>query len=1280
MADSIQNTARWRWESYLPDNIRQLGRKDANEKKVIALKYDKENGFVSARTIGGFSMFASIPDSYESCINYEPWYSGLGRRGPYYYENLRYEKDKRFSCTCSAGENSTFCRHLASMMYALEMEYGPVKFVETPEEREARIKEEQARAIIEKAEKEKKKKQDKVFPAIKFIKPYVPQDYDTGYFDPGVILGNAQTNQYENELAEAGIKKNGLPEAAIEISYNRKGEQNLEVFGAFGQDEIYMTLGQSAITKLSCFCDRAHGEVKNYWGDKKGEAFLCCHALAFYAAAWNLMNIEKPGDATDRKASMLLQELTQEAAAFETIENVKKKEPDIELIPKITVSKDTAALQLSFTIGRTGERPYVVKNVQKMLDAAEAERVFELSKKASVSFSEETFTEESQRWYSFLESRKKDIDAINRRLSRSFYYTPTLSVGNTVPLEGSDLDLIYDNVEGKEILYQASSKVDHYVKAGPGVPRAEVSLDPVRDKKGNLTGIMLTGSMPRLLTGGKYSYILDDKQFGRVSEDEMKDLLPFRSIADKDGNFSCQIGIRKFPEFYFRVLPGLRDSGRIILHDNVGDIDEDLLPAEPEFVFYIDKEADALTCRVSVRYGEVRFSGGFDRTSPAGLLRDTDQEKRVINAVESIFEQKDLKNQAFTTELTEEKVFRLLTEGTGLLSQYGEVKGSEAFSTVKLRKVSMPKFSVEIEGGLLELSVHTRDMTSEELLELLGSYKRKKRWHRLKSGDYVDLRQAEGLEEMENLSEAMDLSLEDLVRGDVRLPKFRALYVDRLLEGHDEIATARDRHFKALVRSFRTIRDSDFDVPEQLQEVVRPYQQYGFRWLSTLSEAGFGGILADEMGLGKTLQMLAFLKSKKDGGEDRPALVVCPASLVYNWKEENSRFTEDLIIELLAGPLAQRKESILKMTGDEKADLYVTSYDLLKRDIALYQNVFFSTIVLDEAQYIKNQKAAVTKAVKVLNAERRFAMTGTPIENRLSELWSIFDFLMPGFLYNASEFGTRFEGPIMKKKDEAATAKLSKMTAPFILRRKKTDVLKDLPEKLEEIQAQVMETDQRRLYDAQVVHMRKMLTSFTGSGEEKIRILAEITRLRQLCCDPALLFDDYKGSSAKREACIELIERAIDGGHRMLVFSQFTSMFPMLSADLKEKGISFYTLTGSTPKKERIRLVNEFNNGDVPVFLISLKAGGTGLNLTGADVVIHYDPWWNLAVQNQATDRAHRIGQTRQVTVIKLIAADTIEEKIIKLQEAKKDLADAIMGGEGSLMSMTREELLELLD
>lgn len=366
----------------------------------------------------------------------------------------------------------------------------------------------------------------------------------------------------------------------------------------------------------------------------------------------------------------------------------------------------------------------------------------------------------------------------------------------------------------------------------------------------------------------------------------------------------------------------------------------------------------------------------------------------------------------------------------------------------------------------------------------------------------------------------------------------------------------------------------------------------------------------------------------------------------------------------------------------QKWDALVTSYDLLKRDIDEYEGKQFSYQIIDEAQYIKNQTTAAAKAVKVVNSQVRYALTGTPIENRLSELWSIFDFLMPGFLFSYENFRKDYEAPITREQDEEATVQLRRMVSPFILRRLKKDVLKDLPDKLEEVQYAHMEETQRHVYEGQVVRMREKLEKQTDESyqKSKLQVLAELTKIRQICCDPSLLFENYHGESAKRLACMELIASAIEGGHRMLVFSQFTSMLELLEQDLDADKIPYYKITGATPKEERMRLVKAFNEGDTPVFLISLKAGGTGLNLTGADVVIHYDPWWNQAVQNQATDRAHRIGQEKVVSVYRLIVKDSIEEKILQMQETKANLADEILSGEmGGLTGLTRDELMALL-
>jgi SNF2 family DNA or RNA helicase len=386
-------------------------------------------------------------------------------------------------------------------------------------------------------------------------------------------------------------------------------------------------------------------------------------------------------------------------------------------------------------------------------------------------------------------------------------------------------------------------------------------------------------------------------------------------------------------------------------------------------------------------------------------------------------------------------------------------------------------------------------------------------------------------------------------------------------------------------------------------------------------------------------------------------------------------------VAAVAGNAAER---LGQLKAWSQYDLLVTSYDLLRRDIEHYKDLDFNYVVLDEAQYIKNQNTQNAKAVKLLHGRTRLALTGTPIENSLAELWSIFDFLMPGYLYNYHKFCNKFEKPIAKDQNSRITERLRSLVRPFILRRLKNDVLKELPQKIESVQVASFDAEQSKLYLATFAQVKKDLSAGladAGAGQSRIMVLAALTRMRQICCDPSLVFDGYKGGSAKLELCLELVQNCMESGHRMLLFSQFTSMLDILERELDKCKVKYYRLDGSTPKAERLKLVNAFNEGETPVFLISLKAGGTGLNLTGADVVIHYDPWWNLSAQNQATDRTHRIGQTNAVQVFKLIAKDTIEERIIELQQKKAQLADSVIQeGGNNIDAITGEELLALLD
>jgi superfamily II DNA or RNA helicase len=495
-------------------------------------------------------------------------------------------------------------------------------------------------------------------------------------------------------------------------------------------------------------------------------------------------------------------------------------------------------------------------------------------------------------------------------------------------------------------------------------------------------------------------------------------------------------------------------------------------------------------------------------------------------------------------------------------------------------------------------------------------------------------------------------------------------------------------------RAARQSGEAKLECPPlgDLEQVLRPYQKQGVAWLQFLRENGFGGILADEMGLGKTLQTLALLRSRRsvtssphDGDAvervpTAPDLVVCPTSLVFNWVAEAKKFTPELKVLALHGP-----DRHARFEQIPSHDLVVTSYALIRRDAERYRGLEFDTVVLDEAQHIKNRQTQNAQAVKAVFARHRLVLTGTPMENSVLDLWSIFDFLMPGYLGTAQDFRERYELSITREKDEQAQARLSRRLRPFLLRRLKKEVAPDLPARLEQVSYCELTPDQRSVYQQVIEASRKEVLEAVGAqgvAKSRMVVLTALLRLRQVCCDLRLLnLDgiDPANASGKLDLFGELLEEVIDGGHRLLVFSQFVAMLTLLKEKLTAEGIDFCYLDGST--SNRASVVERFQtNGAIPVFLISLKAGGVGLNLTGADTVIHFDPWWNPAVEDQATARAHRIGQTKVVTSYKLITRDTVEEKILTLQNRKREVIQATIGGEEEFAaSLSWEEIQELL-
>lgn len=924
---------------------------------------------------------------------------------------------------------------------------------------------------------------------------------------------------------------------------------------------------------------------------------------------------------------------------------------------------------------------YVMKSISDFVERMRTGEHFSYGKKLAFTHAPAMLTERAQGIARFLERSV----ALRERTGKSalWRYSARNDVGRDLDLSESEvielLDLQRDftfTVEGRDAGKRRLTHA-HIIEEDP---RVDIILH--KTERGGYA-ISRTDEVAFAAQGSRM-YLWQDDVFYRCSPAFASCADFLRNVYESEDD-RLFISERDMPLFCATALPAIENRLNIIAPAEIAAY----RPVPCEIAFYFDKGDDDVTLFAAARYGDVVHSLIESKDEPEDLgpapLRNERRESRARDAVAAYFGSNprivpDGENGmlACLDLANEQGVGELLFGGLAEFARVGEVFTTPAFDRLISDKKPRVTLGVSLAGNLINLDVSAGDLSPEELAALLGSYRRRKRFHRLTSGAYLDMADF-NLAQLDKLSADLGISVKDLRKGTVELPSYRAFYLDQELSDSE-----RDESFERCLASFEGIAHETREVPRDLAAPLRPYQIDGFHWLNALCDRGFAGILADEMGLGKSIQLISLLLARKDEARAiGPSLVVCPASLVYNWTAEFERFAPDLIVRAVAGSKRERA----RMRRDGSCDVLITSYDLLRIDVEDYADQTFFCCVLDEAQYIKNPSTLTTRSVKRIHARHRFALTGTPMENRLSELWSIFDFLMPGLLGSYQSFRERFELSIVGG-DEDAARRLSSLASPFMLRRLKTDVLDDLPDKLESVVFTPLKGEQARLYEASEQKLRitlneqKILNQRRGKTqtENKVEVLAELTKLRQLCCDPRLLFENYRGHGAKVKAIMDLTESAIDAGEKTLVFSQFTSFLALIAEDLDARAIPYYTITGATPKKKRVDLVDAFNGDDTPVFLVSLKAGGTGLNLTGASVVIHADPWWNAAAQNQATDRAHRIGQTKVVSVHRVIAKGTIEERILHLQEAKSNLADRIVGTENiSLASLSKDDLIALL-
>lgn len=563
-------------------------------------------------------------------------------------------------------------------------------------------------------------------------------------------------------------------------------------------------------------------------------------------------------------------------------------------------------------------------------------------------------------------------------------------------------------------------------------------------------------------------------------------------------------------------------------------------------------------------------------------------------------------------------------------------------------------------NGYMNMKLDIDGVDSNEYRDIFSSYKNNNRLYRMKNGAYLDLKDND-LEQAFKLIDILNIYSDF---DNMKIPNNKAIYLEKLIEDEDLNFVNGSKYVSNVVKKFKKVKSESYQIPKDLNATLRDYQVSGFEFFKTLSDYQFGGILADEMGLGKTIQTIAFLLSNKD----KKNIVITPTALIYNWKNELEKFAPTLKVGLLHAAKSEREKILDNI---DNYDVILTTYTTYKNDIDKYKNINFDYCIIDEAQNIKNPDAIITKAIKNVNAKVRFALTGTPIENNLMELWSIFDFIMPGYLYNKSKFKSIFVN------NDKNAIELKNLIKPFILRRTKKEVITELPDKIEQKIIIDLEKEHKRAYKGYVNLITRKIKE---NNQDNITVFSYLTKLRQLCLSPELMVKNYQGKNSKLDVLINIINDSCD--EKILVFSQFTKVLEVIGKRLNEENISYSYLDGKTSAKDRVKLVEEFNTNNNKVFLISLKAGGTGLNLTSANIVVHFDPWWNPAVEDQASDRAHRIGQKNVVNVIKLIAKGTAEERVINLQETKKELIEDVINGNldnsSTLKNLSKDDIIDL--
>ena len=952
----------------------------------------------------------------------------------------------------------------------------------------------------------------------------------------------------------------------------------------------------------------------------------------------------------------------------------------IEIIPKFIYDKLDNKIKLEILIGN--EKKYKIKKLSDFFDRMQDKENYKYGDKLEFVHTKEAFKEENQKLLEFVLKYAEIIKYGNNNSNNNYRFGAIALNESRIILDNESIDKLFEILKGQTVKVQQDS-LEKKVKLEQRNPEIKFTLEKSREEEyvfyPNIDMLKMN-----TIEGKQHTYLLIQNTLYRCDKNFKNTTMKLLKAFKQNYSSKVKLGKEQLPELFSIIMPKIKSD--IAINEEDKKEIEKYLPKKLKSRLYLDfDENNYLIADLKFIYDGTEYNP-LEEKIKEQISRNIIEETNALNILRKTEFMLDTKKLRFI--LTDNgKIYKFITEDIEQYMKNFEILATDNFNSKQIKQPKISALGVKIENNLLEVDLESLNIDAKELSKIMEKYHLKKKYHRLKDGTFLQLDNNDDIKFLDKLVTGTNVNYKELSAGIIHIPVHRTLYLNQLLNGLKGTTIEKNEEYKEVIDNLSKENvHNEIKIPYELEKTLRYYQKVGFKWLKTLDDYNFGGILADDMGLGKTIQVLSVILSYVDKEKEkrRTSLVVAPSSLALNWKSEAEKFASKLNTLVISGHSYERKNQIKNL---DKYDLVITSYDLLKRDIEYYNefNYNFKYIIADEAQYLKNSNTKNATTIKLLNADTRYALTGTPMENALSELWSIFDFIMPGYLFTYKKFKNIYEMPIVKDKDEEAMKKLKMLIEPFVLRRTKKQVLTELPEKTVTVLTSSMLDEQREIYLSYLARAKaevREAIDINGLEKSHMRILAVLTRLRQICCHPSVFIENYEGGSSKLEQCIELIKNGVESGHKILLFSGYTSVFPIIEKELQNASLKYYKLTGETKVNQRIGLVEEFNNNDdVKIFLISLKAGGTGLNLTGADMVIHYDPWWNASAENQATDRAYRIGQRNNVQVYKLITKDSIEEKIYDLQKNKSALIDNMLDINTSFVNrLSRDEIMELFE